>query len=94
MKIRTSIRLLLATSLLTVSSAFAQDYDIAILNGRVMDPESNFDGVRNVGVKDGKIVRSRRTSSPARRPSTPRVTSSPPALSRGTSTRPTRSVAR
>ena len=56
MKIRTSIRLLLATSLLTVSSAFAQDYDVAILNGRVMDPETNFDGVRNVGVKDGKIV--------------------------------------
>jgi N-acyl-D-glutamate deacylase len=56
MKIRTSIHILLTTSLLTVSSAFAQDYDIAILNGRVMDPETNFDGVRNVGVKDGKIV--------------------------------------
>ncbi|MGB6222082.1 MAG: hypothetical protein WBG04_13715, partial [Haloferula sp.] len=56
MKIHTSIRLLLATSLLAVSSAFAQDYDVAILNGRVMDPETNFDGVRNVGVKDGKIV--------------------------------------
>jgi hypothetical protein len=36
--------------------AVAQDYDIVILNGRVMDPETNFDGVRNVGVKDGKIV--------------------------------------
>ena len=46
----------LTTSLLTVSSALAQDYDIAILNGRVMDPETNFDGVRNVGIKDGKIV--------------------------------------
>jgi N-acyl-D-glutamate deacylase len=56
MNIHASIRLLLATSLLTVSAAFAQDYDIAILNGRVMDPETNFDGVRNVGVKDGKIV--------------------------------------
>jgi N-acyl-D-glutamate deacylase len=56
MNIRASIHILLTTSLLTVSAAFAQDYDIAILNGRVMDPETNFDGVRNVGVKDGKIV--------------------------------------
>jgi hypothetical protein len=44
------------TSLLTVSSALSQDFDVAILNGRVMDPETNFDGVRNVGIKDGKIV--------------------------------------
>ena len=33
-----------------------QEFDIVILNGRVMDPETNFDGVRNVGVKDGKIA--------------------------------------
>lgn len=32
------------------------DYDIVINDGRVMDPETNFDGVRNVGVKDGKIA--------------------------------------
>lgn len=31
-------------------------FDIAILNGRVMDPECKFDGVRNVGIKAGKIV--------------------------------------
>ena len=37
-------------------SASAQDYDLVILNGRVMDPETNFDGMRNVGVKDGLIV--------------------------------------
>ena len=36
--------------------AMAADYDVVINNGRVMDPESNFDGVRNVGIKDGKIV--------------------------------------
>ena len=35
---------------------FAQTYDVVINNGRVMDPETNFDGVRNVGIKDGKIV--------------------------------------
>lgn len=35
---------------------FAQDFDIAILNGRVMDPETGFDQVSNVGIKDGKIA--------------------------------------
>ena len=35
--------------------AQAQDCDIAILNGRVMDPETRFDAVRNVCVKDGMI---------------------------------------
>jgi N-acyl-D-glutamate deacylase len=33
-----------------------ESFDIAILNGRVMDPECKFDGVRNVGIKGGKIV--------------------------------------
>ncbi len=37
--------------------ALAQDCDIAILNGRVMDPETKFDEVRNVCVKDGKIAK-------------------------------------
>jgi hypothetical protein len=36
--------------------AVAQTYDVVILNGRVMDPETNFDAVRNVGIKDGRIV--------------------------------------
>ena len=34
----------------------AEKYDLVILNGRVMDPETMFDAVRNVGIKDGKIV--------------------------------------
>lgn len=33
-----------------------QEFDVVILNGRVMDPETNFDAVRNVGIKDGKIA--------------------------------------
>jgi N-acyl-D-amino-acid deacylase len=41
---------------LTACSAGVQDYDIVILNGRVMDPETDFDGIRNVGIKDGRIV--------------------------------------
>jgi len=32
-----------------------QTYDLVILNGRVMDPETNLDAVRNIGVKDGII---------------------------------------
>jgi hypothetical protein len=47
---------LLVLSLMMVMPAVAADYDVVINNGRVMDPETNFDGVRNVGVKDGKIV--------------------------------------
>ena len=30
--------------------------DLVIVNGRVMDPECDFDGVRNVGLRDGEIV--------------------------------------
>ncbi len=37
-------------------SALAETYDVVILSGRVMDPETNFDAVRNVGVMDGKIA--------------------------------------
>lgn len=38
-------------------SAVAQDasYDVVIANGRVMDPESGLDGLRNVGISGGKI---------------------------------------
>ena len=36
--------------------ASAADCDIAILNGRVMDPETKFDAVRNVCVSNGWIV--------------------------------------
>jgi hypothetical protein len=37
-------------------SAMAADYDLVINNGRVMDPETNYDAVANVGIKDGKIA--------------------------------------
>jgi N-acyl-D-aspartate/D-glutamate deacylase len=32
------------------------NYDTVILNGRVVDPDSGFDAVRNVGIRDGKIA--------------------------------------
>ena len=37
-------------------AAIPEDLDLVILNGRVMDPETKLDAVRNVGVKGGKIV--------------------------------------
>jgi len=53
--------ILVAATLLLCSAAvsapiFAQgNYDVVIVNGRVMDPESGLDAVRNVGVLAGKI---------------------------------------
>jgi N-acyl-D-aspartate/D-glutamate deacylase len=35
--------------------AFAQDYDLVIANGKVMDPESQLEAVRNIGIANGKI---------------------------------------
>ncbi len=32
------------------------NYDLVISGGRVMDPESNLDAVRNVGIRDGKVA--------------------------------------
>ena len=47
----------MATVLLGACSATGQDtYDLVILNGRVMDPETEFDAVRNVGIEGGRIV--------------------------------------
>jgi len=34
----------------------AQDYDVVIFNGRVMDPETKYDDIANVGIKDGRIA--------------------------------------
>jgi hypothetical protein len=36
--------------------AASDGYDVVILNGRVMDPETEFDAVRNIGIRDGIIV--------------------------------------
>src|SRR6267154_109827 len=37
--------------------AAAQQYDLVLDGGRVIDPETGLDAVRNVGIRDGKIVR-------------------------------------
>jgi N-acyl-D-glutamate deacylase len=56
MKRLTALLRVLVPTLVMATSAMAADYDVVINNGRVMDPETNFDDVRNVGIKDGKIV--------------------------------------
>lgn len=35
---------------------FGQPYDIVLANGRVMDPETNLDATRNVGIRGGRIA--------------------------------------
>lgn len=49
--------LVLAVILLHMSSlpVFGEVYDVVILNGRVMDPESNMNTVRNIGISKGVI---------------------------------------
>lgn len=56
MKLSTLSLLLVVVSFLIPGVISAKEYDLVILNGRVMDPESQLDAVRNVGVKDGKIA--------------------------------------
>ena len=34
----------------------AQQYDVVLEGGRVMDPETGLDAIRNVGIRDGKIA--------------------------------------
>lgn len=43
--------------LLSAPVGFAADYSLVIANGRVIDPETGLDGRRNVGIKNGRIVR-------------------------------------
>src|SRR5215475_13048218 len=39
-----------------VQTGHAQSYDLVIAGGRVIDPESTLDAVRNVGIRDGKVA--------------------------------------
>lgn len=39
-----------------MGQAVADDYDPVIDKGRVMGPETNYDEVANVGIRDGRIV--------------------------------------
>ena len=48
--------LLVGVTAVTTLAQDAADCDLVILGGRVMDPETKLNAVRNVGVKDGKIA--------------------------------------
>lgn len=52
------MRTLFLAGTLSVCSTFclAQTYDVVILNGRVMDPETGFDRIANVGISNGWIT--------------------------------------
>jgi N-acyl-D-aspartate/D-glutamate deacylase len=52
-------KLIFSLCLLALSTTIvsAQQYDLVLAGGRVMDPETGLDAVRNVGIRDGKIVR-------------------------------------
>jgi len=54
------MRALICCCLLAVAATLAsaqQQFDLVLAGGRVMDPETGLDAVRNVGIRGGKIVR-------------------------------------
>ncbi len=53
------MRKLISLVLLAFSTtiASAQQYDLVLEGGRVMDPETGMDAIRNVGIREGKIAR-------------------------------------
>jgi N-acyl-D-aspartate/D-glutamate deacylase len=53
-----TLALTLMVSFLIANPAAAADdaYDVVIINGRVMDPESGLNAVRNVGLRAGKVA--------------------------------------
>jgi N-acyl-D-aspartate/D-glutamate deacylase len=66
---KTFVATVIAGLVIATPAAAAEDtYDAVIVNGRVMDPESGLDAVRNVGLRAGRIaaitteaIRGRRT---------------------------------
>ena len=53
---RCRVSMLIVCLFLLLPSLVAQQYDIVLQGGRVIDPESNLDAVRNVGIS-GNTVR-------------------------------------
>ena len=49
------IALICLIALAGCSTDNEEPYDLVILNGRVMDPETEFDAVANVGIRNGII---------------------------------------
>ena len=51
-----AVSLVVSLAIATPTTAADDTYDVVIVNGRVMDPESGLDAVRNVGLRAGKIA--------------------------------------
>src|SRR5687767_8306885 len=49
------LAVLVFSSFIAPSSEAQRSYDLVILNGRVIDPESKSDSIRNLGITDGTI---------------------------------------
>ena len=56
MKNIVNLLLLLVVTSVAPAAAFAQDFDLVILNARVIDPETSLDEVRNIGIRGDKIA--------------------------------------
>ncbi len=54
-ELRRLLRSLAALVLAAGASACGPTYDVVIEGGRVMDPESGLDAVRNIGIVDGRV---------------------------------------
>ena len=48
------IRIITSAALLAIA-AWAQEYDVVLANGRVMDPATNLDAIRYIGIRGTKI---------------------------------------
>jgi dihydroorotase len=49
--------LIVLLSVLFLNTSFAQQYDLVLKNGHVIDPKNSIDAVTDVAVKDGKIAK-------------------------------------
>jgi dihydroorotase-like cyclic amidohydrolase len=56
MNIKTLCGVLVLFTLMLTGTAVAVEYDLVISNGRVMDPETAYDDIANVGIKGGTIA--------------------------------------
>jgi dihydroorotase len=50
------MKLLVSSLLLAAAAASAQDYDLVLRGGHVIDPKNNVSAVRDIAIKDGRIA--------------------------------------
>src|SRR2546428_10670444 len=48
------------------TGAQGEQYDLVLMDGRVLDPETGLDAKRNVGIRDGRIAAGGRRAPPGR----------------------------